>query len=629
MIVLSTTAAYTALHGGFFVYLFGTRMAVRSPWRLVAWTVAIGLIRHFFLPRPAFWRRLTAHGGPSVETFDIREDPGPQAAASSARLVRQPVRDIVGVFALYAVLTVVMTYPQIRYMATGVSEDTADPLFSTWRLSWIAHQLPRDPLHLFDANIFYPERGTLAYSDSMIVPSLMAAPLIWAGVPGVLACNILFLSEFALSGVCMFLLVRSLTGQVGAALLAGFIFAFLPYRFMHYAHLELQMVHWMPLCLWALTRTIQDGRLRYGLLTGALFALQTLSSMYYGIFFATFLIPVATALLVSAGRQRAVRALRSLAAGGVLSAAIIAPAAAPYFSARQVVGERPMHEIEFYSATPRDYLTAHPRNALYGNRAPAWERHQERELFQGHLVPLLAIVALWPPLTAVRIGYGVGLALAFEVSLGPHGPVYSWLLEYAMPYRGLRVPARMAMLVGLALSILVGFAVSRISARLGGGQRAAAVVVVLSICLAAEYWPKLTLRQVWTKAPEVYETITDPKTVVLNLPLLEPSVPLEPFYMYFSTFHWHNLINGYSGFSPPWYGDLVKSMETFPDDTTVAELRRHRVDLIVVHGAFFAKDAHDALLERLQHRDDLVLIRTFRWQEADTHLYRLVAREAS
>ena len=32
------------------------------------------------------------------------------------------------------------------------------PHFSTWRLAWIAHALRTDPRHLFDANIFWPER---------------------------------------------------------------------------------------------------------------------------------------------------------------------------------------------------------------------------------------------------------------------------------------------------------------------------------------------------------------------------------------------------------------------------------------------------------------------------------------
>ena len=86
-----------------------------------------------------------------------------------------------GVVLLYAALTVAMTYPQVTVLDRGVSVDIGDPLLSTWRLAWIAHQLPRDPLHLFDANIFYPEPRTLAYSDAMLVPSLTVAPLVWLG----------------------------------------------------------------------------------------------------------------------------------------------------------------------------------------------------------------------------------------------------------------------------------------------------------------------------------------------------------------------------------------------------------------------------------------------------------------
>ena len=75
---------------------------------------------------------------------------------------RQPQegnRRIVGgllIVGLFSALTVVMTYPQVRGMCTTSSFNDGDPLFSTWRLAWVAHQLPRDPLHLFDANIFYP-----------------------------------------------------------------------------------------------------------------------------------------------------------------------------------------------------------------------------------------------------------------------------------------------------------------------------------------------------------------------------------------------------------------------------------------------------------------------------------------
>ena len=86
--------------------------------------------------------------------------------------------------------------------------DTGDPLFSVWRLSWVAHQLPRDPLHLFDANIFFPELRTLAYSDAMLATSLMAAPLLWLGVHQLVVYNTVLLLSFAASGVAMYALAK-------------------------------------------------------------------------------------------------------------------------------------------------------------------------------------------------------------------------------------------------------------------------------------------------------------------------------------------------------------------------------------------------------------------------------------
>src|SRR6478735_8283622 len=60
--------------------------------------------------------------------------------------------------------------------------DLGDPLFSTWRVAWVNHQLFSNPRHLFDANIFYPEPLTLTFSDSVIVPALTAGPLLAIGV---------------------------------------------------------------------------------------------------------------------------------------------------------------------------------------------------------------------------------------------------------------------------------------------------------------------------------------------------------------------------------------------------------------------------------------------------------------
>jgi hypothetical protein len=79
--------------------------------------------------------------------------------------------------------------------------------------------------------------------------------------------------------------------------------------------------------------------------------------------------------------------------GVVLAAVLVAPFTRPYFAARQSVRERPLAEVEVYSAKPHDYLIAPHRNTLYG---PYWKgrTRRERELFDGFVVPALAMAAL-------------------------------------------------------------------------------------------------------------------------------------------------------------------------------------------------------------------------------------------
>ena len=60
---------------------------------------------------------------------------------------------------------------------------------------------------MFDANIFYPERRTLAFSETLIVPALIVAPLRWLGVGTLLVYNMVFLSGFIVSGAGTVVLV--------------------------------------------------------------------------------------------------------------------------------------------------------------------------------------------------------------------------------------------------------------------------------------------------------------------------------------------------------------------------------------------------------------------------------------
>ncbi len=118
--------------------------------------------------------------------------------------------------ALFAVLAIGQTWPLASDPGHLSRNDNGDTVLNEWVLAWVAHQAPHDPLHLYDANNFYPERDTLAYAEAMIPQSALAAPLLWLGASPVLAYNIVLIAGFALSGWAMCLVVTRWTGDWAA-----------------------------------------------------------------------------------------------------------------------------------------------------------------------------------------------------------------------------------------------------------------------------------------------------------------------------------------------------------------------------------------------------------------------------
>jgi hypothetical protein len=64
----------------------------------------------------------------------------------------------------------------------------------------------------------------------------------------------------------------------------------------------------------------------------------------------------------------------------------------------------------------------------------------------------------------------------------------------------------------------------------------------------------------------------------------------DPDYEMWSLTHWHPIVNGYSGYYPPDYIETLARMETFPDDESLARLRRLDVRYVIVHCKFYAVD---------------------------------------
>ena len=299
----------------------------------------------------------------------------PQTPAGSRR------RTLAGLFLLNAAASVLTTFP-LAFRLDRLP-DAGDPLLNTWALSWVAHQIAFAPARLFHANIFHPEPWTLAYSEALVVPGLVMAPLHYAGVPQIVIYNLLFLIAIILSGYFTSVLVLELTGVTAAAAVSGVIFACLPFRIDHMSHLQLQLTPWIPLSMWALHRLARRGRVSDGTWLGVFAVAQLLSCVYLGLFLMLYLVVPALVLLAAMLRVRTdgadlhVIVDRTLVRGWLtafLLAAVVYgvlafPVARAYQHASALVGERTTGEAMAGSASWFHYLAPSPSNWLYGRWA--------------------------------------------------------------------------------------------------------------------------------------------------------------------------------------------------------------------------------------------------------------------
>ena len=529
-----------------------------------------------------------------------------------------------GVALLFVALTIAMTWPQVTGLGTRVY-DSDDPLLSIWRVSWIAHILPRSPLDLFNGNIFYPEPRTLAYTDAVLLQGVAGAPLIWSGISRVTTYNVLLLLSIALSGWAMWRYALHLTGSFTAALLGGIVFAFVPYRFDHYHHLELQATVFLPLTLLYFDRAIDSGSRRDAWLTMASFVAQVYSCIYYSVFLATALLPIAALRLWWSPPQARAAFVRSFAPAMIAALVAVSPYAVAYGLNRESLGERLDRDIVLYSATWQNYLATPEANIVHGWRSGPLGQ-PERLLFPGAIAVAVAIAGLLT-IDRRRVVLIVLGTTGLIISLGLNSPFYEPLRAVLFPYRGLRAPARAAILVFLALAALVAFGWTRLM-RQRPRHVTAIATIVIAAALLVEYRTRM---DAWLTVPQAPSEINrwlaaQPRSVVAEVPFARADALhsiYDGLYMFNSTWHWQPIVNGYSGFFPTTFIELAEYTASFPDDRSIEYLKRRGVDLIVVHGTLMDPEVFGGMTARLLARPDTEALAQFQEPMGSEVVFRL------
>ena len=534
-------------------------------------------------------------------------------------------------------LAIIHTWPLALDPGRWSRNDNGDAQLNEWILAWVAHQLPRDPAHLFQANIFYPAHDALAFSEPLIVPALMGAPLAWLGASPVLVYNLVLIVGFALTAFVTCHLVERWTDDLFAGLLAGSAFAFNTHTLTRLAHIQGIHIYGLPLALLGVDAIITrpgSAPVRAALLLVVAMVLMAYTSGYLVVFAAAM---VAVALVARAPEwwRRARVVVPTLAAATAVTAVAALPVYLPY---RRVAREqhmiRTLDAVNEFSATMRGYLASAGRLHF-----STWSRRFFRDpvdsFFPGVVLALLSLVAMVAAVRSrdqrgrvVMLG---GIALVGMVlSLGTATPFYGIVFHAFPPMQGLRAAARFGnlFLLGVALLGGLGLATLRRGRPPEGGSYdrrlgTRGFRLLRSLRLQAEVLPIALIVLVniealrapfdyreFTGIPNIYTLLRDePGPVVLaEQPFFPRQAVFENApYVLNSTAHWRPLMNGYSGYTPESYQRYADTFWYFPQERAFRAMKEAGVTHVMVHPRGFDRDA-ERVIEQVSARPDLELL---------------------
>lgn len=319
--------------------------------------------------------------------------PKPSRKHSILMATKQGKLKEIAIFLFFFLLTALMSYPLIFNL--DKASDLGDPLFISWNLSWNVHKLFSDPIHLFDTNIFYPNKNTLAYSEHIFGLSMLAIPVFLITDNPIVSYNILILISFVFSGFGTYLLALHLTRNRFASIVAGIIFAFFPYRFFQLGHLHVLSTQWIPFSFLFLFRFFEQRDSRNMVLFLLFAILQILSSGSHAIYFSISAGITGLFLFIESKGYMDKKLVVKIIFALVISTVILLPFYIPYFENQSKMGFiREKYEIEYFSARIENYLasTSHLYYPLTSGLGKV-----ESYLFPGIIPLLLSLIGILVP----------------------------------------------------------------------------------------------------------------------------------------------------------------------------------------------------------------------------------------
>lgn len=504
---------------------------------------------------------------------------------------------VLGLGLLVALAT---TWPLALHLGS-IAQNSTDAPFQAWTIDHVQWAVTGHG-SLWDANIFAPNRHTLAYSDSLLGIAVPMLPLRWLGADPIAQVNIALLFALTTSAAGGYLFGRVISGERSTGAITAAAFSYGPYGAISAYQLHAAMHVGVALAAtgaWWLANRAENGRPLW--LPWALLVTSTIWQMSVSFYPGAY--AFAAILMVGVVRRRDLARRGLLALVGGLSTIVVATVvlALPYIAVvregRHFVGSA--NEVAKLGVD----FTRVERATL------VWGRVVGTGIFPAPAFPGVSLL-LFTAVGAVSFwrfkGRGRRIASVATVFLiagaflglgtSGHGwraySPYRLLFEFVPGFDILRASNRAWILGLLGLGLFAGEGISAVARRVKPRMRSVALV---AISLAAVIGVIVEGYESWNNRPSITVSAVDRELArqpapggVIYLPtvLSGPPALLTTFgqieNVYGTTAHHRITPNGYSGLIPREWPAFSRRMLALPSAGTLQRLRSIGVHFVVV-----------------------------------------------
>lgn len=524
-------------------------------------------------------------------------------------------------FFIFFLLSLFITFP-LFFKIGDITTGLGDELVIAWIQNWVIHALSTDPLSIFESNLYYPYHNTLAFTETFILTSILAIPIRMIIGEPISTVNFTFISSLIFLGFSMYLLCFYLTRSFFASIFSGILVIFSPAVLDKATHLQILAIQWVPLAILFYLLFLNKQKSRYLTISLLFFVMQTYNSFMPGYFI---LFSYVTIFLFSwfYKRKQTIKIItKKNILLSIISFLLIFPIILPYYQvSKEFNYTRDIRDAVHFALQSEDLLYTTDRSRFYKffNNLSFNQQSQNNEFKPGYVGLVFTgfiIFVFWRfikyfkkngyllnsfitvSLLGLILSFGPVLHLGRQTVHMPFPvPLPYAFFYYILPgFQGFRNSARWEMLFIMMIAVAIALILHEIAGKYSLRKQAVMYFFLILGCIVEFNFPLQFINVVQRKDfPQIYSWLnTTPKNssaIIMpvynwNSPYASEEIKRE----YFSTNNFRRTVNGYSGFSPPPWQELLSYLhEKFPEEASLKKLKGLKVTYLIVDKRMYDK----------------------------------------